>query len=265
MNEGLWRHLTTTVGLVTSGCGDRINVMAAEWTYFVNKDPLYIAVGLSRRSVSRELILHSGELSVTLCSESQAEAANFAGSFSGRDIDKTSSEAFVLRSPTVTSTPWVAGGLAAFECVVRRLVRLPDYHLFVAEAVAAHVANSVRPLVKHTGMYALGDRLDQTAVVAAAQLLGGSGDEKTLGLRVAATGQSPDPRSSWRLALVDAAGDALPIGEYPPDEFGDLMVDVEVRRPIADRELSACRVRVERDGLKPGWTRVSTQPPLRID
>jgi flavin reductase (DIM6/NTAB) family NADH-FMN oxidoreductase RutF len=238
--------------------------MAAEWTYFLNKDPLYIAVALSRRSVSRKLIKRSGEFSVTLCAESQAEVADFAGSFSGLDIDKSSSEAFTLRAPTVISTPWVEGGVAAFECLVRRVVRLPDYHLFIAEAMAAHIERDRRPLVKHGPMHALGEPVDKTAVVAAAQILGQPGAGGRMFLRVAAGGQSPEPGTLRRITLIGHNGDPMSLGEYPPDEYGDLMVDVELPRPVPSGVLSCCRIRVECDGLKSGWARVSAQPQLSV-
>ncbi|HXP19406.1 MAG TPA: flavin reductase family protein [Streptosporangiaceae bacterium] len=260
----LWKCLTTTVGLVSSSHDHKVNIMAAEWTYFLNKDPLYVAVALSRRSFSRELIKGSGEFSVTLCADSQAEAADLAGSFSGREIDKSSSEAFALCAPTVTSTPWIAGGVAAFECVVRRVVRLPDYHMFIGEAVAAHVDGDRQPLVKHGPMHMLGERLDKTAMAAAAQVVRQAAAGDSLLLRVAATGKSPEPGSVRRIALVGTDGDALPLGEYPPDAYGDLMVDVELPRSVPGGVLSSCRVRVECDGLKPGWARVSVPPELHL-
>jgi flavin reductase (DIM6/NTAB) family NADH-FMN oxidoreductase RutF len=262
VTAGMWKHLTTTVGLVSSGHDNGVNIMAAEWTYFLNKDPLYIAVGLSKRSVSRKLIKRSGEFSVTLCAESQAEAADFAGSFSGLDVDKSSSEAFTLRAPAVIATPWVEGGVAAFECVVRRVVRLPDYHLFIAEAVAAHIDSDRRPLVKHGPMYALGDPVEKTAVVAAAQALRQPGAGGPLLLRVAAAGRSPEPRSLRRITLVGKNDDELPLGEYSADEYGDLLVDVDLPPLVPGGALSSCRIRVECDGLKPGWARVSAQPEL---
>jgi flavin reductase (DIM6/NTAB) family NADH-FMN oxidoreductase RutF len=259
----LWKCLSTTVGLVGACYDGEINIMAAEWTYFLNKNPLYVAVSLSRRSITRDLIQQSGEFSVTLCAESQADIANFVGSFSGRDIDKSSCAALDLRAPAMISTPWVAGGVAALECEVRQVIPLPDYLLIIGEAVAVHREDDLRPLIKHGPMYALGETLGRTAVVAAAHALRRPGDGPPV-LRVAATGRSAQPGLPWRLTL-EHGGSELPLGEYMPDEHGDLMVDIDLPQSRTTHELSSCRVRIECDDLKPGWARVSTRRPLSVE
>ncbi len=88
----LWKKLTSTVGLVVTRHDGTVNVMAAEWATFVNKQPLYTAVALGPRTASRRRLEAAGEFSVTLCAEGQAALADFAGSFSVTDIDKTGSD-----------------------------------------------------------------------------------------------------------------------------------------------------------------------------
>jgi len=256
----LWKSLTTTVGLVSAVHRDGASVMAAEWTYFLNKNPLHVAVGLSRRSVTRDLIGGSGAFCVTLCSESQAELADFLGSFSGRDIDKSAAQALDLRAADVIGARWVAGGLAAFECLVRQTVVTPDYQIFVGEAVAFHPGTADRPLVKHGPMHALGPRLELTAIVAAANLLPPVGGRPHL--RVAATGRCPDPEAPWLLTLVGSDREEVPLAQCPPGEHDDLMVDLEIPEPLSAEAVSSCLVKVERSGLKAGWARVLPQPGL---
>jgi len=234
--------------------------MAAEWTYFLNKNPLHVAVGLSRRSVTRDLIGGSGAFCVTLCSESQAEVADFLGSFSGRDNDKSAAQALDLRAADVIGARWVAGGLAAFECLVRQTVVTPDYQVFVGEAVAFHPGTADRPLVKHGPMHALGPRLELTAIVAAANLLPPVGGRPHL--RVAATGRCPDPGAPWLLTLVAGDREEVPLAQCPPGEHDDLMVDLEIPEPLSAEAVSSCLVKVERSGLKAGWARVLPQPGL---
>ncbi|SRR6266571_780858 len=261
--SGIWKSLTTTVGLVSATHRENASIMAAEWTYFLNKDPLYVAVALSRRSLTRDLIGGSGAFSVTLCSESQAEIADFLGSFSGRDIDKSSAETLDLRAPAVIGARWVAGGVAAFECLVRQTIATPDYQVFVGEAVAVHPGAGRRPLVKHGPMHALGPRLELSAIVAAANLL--PPVDGRPGLRVAATGRCPDPGAPWQLTLVTDGRGEYPLAECPPGEYGDLMVDVEISAPLSAEAVCSGRVRVERSGLKAGWARVVALPGLWPD
>ncbi|MFE3737309.1 flavin reductase family protein [Streptomyces sp. NPDC059134] len=263
--DRLWKKLTSTVGLVSVRHGSATNVMAAEWSYFVNKAPLYAAVVLGPRSASGALIAAAGEFSLTLCAEDQAELADFAGSFSLADVDKTGSERITFGTPTATGTPWVTGGVVAVECVLRETVRFPVHTMYAGEVVAAHLpghapgGGPVRPLVKHGPMHALGGPVRRTAIVAAAQLLP-DGLLRIAATGPAATGRAADAR--WRVTLLTADGGTVPLGEHPPAAYGDFLVDLPV--PVSHRLpaelLHGCRVLVERDGAEAGHTDITGVP-----
>lgn len=247
--DQLWKKATSTIGLIAVSHDHGVNVMSAEWSYFVNKDPLYAAVVLSPRAQSRELIAARGEFSLTLCSEEQAELADFAGSFSLSDLDKTSCELIGFGTPQATGSPWVKGGLVALECVLRETVPFPVHTMFVAEVVAAHLPGTDRrPLVKHGPMHTLGEPVQRTAVAAAAQML----PEGTL--RVAATGPAARSADVWRVSLVSADGTRTDLGEHPSAEYGDFLVDLPLPRDLP--AVAGTRVIVERDGAKPGFARL---------
>jgi flavin reductase (DIM6/NTAB) family NADH-FMN oxidoreductase RutF len=243
----LWKHLTTTVGLVVSGQPEDLNIMSAEWIYFVSKDPPYLAVNVSVRAATRNLIRRQREFCVTLCAETQAEIADFAGSFSAREIDKLSSLAIDLRPPIAGQTPWAAGGLAAFECGLRHEVALPGYLLLIGEVVAVHTGTG-RPLVKHDRMHALGDQLSRAAVIAGAQVIWPEQGQPIL--RVAATGHGGIAADRWRITLVAPDGSTIFLGEHGSGGNGDLLVDLQMPLGV---EPSSCRVLVECEGLRAGW------------
>jgi flavin reductase (DIM6/NTAB) family NADH-FMN oxidoreductase RutF len=235
--KDLWKRLTSTVGLVAVPGPRGVNVMACEWSYFVNKEPLYAAVVLGPRTASHELIADAGRFAVTFCADDQAELADFAGSCSVAEVDKATSEAILFGTPTVT--PWVAGGVLAVECELRQVVPLPVHTMYLGEVVAAHEsAWPRRPLVKHGAMHALGAPIQRTAAVTATRRLGG-------GLRVAATGPGSGP---WRIDLVEPDGTTTGLGHHDPDRLGDLLVDLPLPGPVRP----GTRLRVERDGAKPG-------------
>jgi flavin reductase (DIM6/NTAB) family NADH-FMN oxidoreductase RutF len=238
----LWKKLTSTVGLVAVPGERGTNVMACEWAYFVNKEPLYVAVVLGPRTASRDLIAAAGRFAVTFCADDQAELADFAGSCTVGDVDKATSEAIRFGAGAVT--PWVTGGVLAVECELRQTVDLPVHRMYVGEVVAAHLPDrSNRPLVKHGGMYTLGEAVQRTAVVTATRLL-------TAGaLRVAATGPPTESPAPWRISLVAADGEATDLGEHAGDQYGDLLVDL----PLPTTCPAGYRIRVERDGAKPGY------------
>jgi flavin reductase (DIM6/NTAB) family NADH-FMN oxidoreductase RutF len=245
----LWKAATTTVGLVSVRHGEKVNVMSAEWTYFVNKEPLYVAVVLSPRSASRRLIEAAGEFSVTLCSEDQPEIADFLGSFSLNTVDKTHSELISFGEAETVGSPWVEGGVASLECVLREKVAFPVHTMYVGEAVAVHLPEDKRrPLVKHGGMHAIGAPLRRTTVVVTAQIVA----DNTL--RVAATAPAAEGVDEWRVTLLTTDGDSVDLGSHPSAEYGDFLVDLPL--PTEARGLAGSRVKVERDGAKPGYARL---------
>ncbi|MGI3224317.1 flavin reductase family protein [Streptomyces sp. GTA36] len=251
----LWKKLTSTVGLVSVRHEGTTNVMSAEWSYFVNKTPLYAAVVLGPRAATRGLIASAGQFSLTFCSQEQAELADFAGSFSLADIDKTSSALIRFGEPEATRTPWVTGGLLAVECVLRQTVEFPVHIMYVGEVIAAHLSHRVpRPLVKHGAMHALGDPVERTAVVAAAQLLPGRV------LRVAATGPGSDAGALWRVSLLAADSEVTELGEHPSTPSGDLLLDLPLPAHLPADRLRACRVKVERNGAKAGYAGLDGAP-----
>ncbi|BCJ50287.1 hypothetical protein Asp14428_17620 [Actinoplanes sp. NBRC 14428] len=226
-----WKLFTCTVGLVAVPGPRGVNVMACEWSYVVNKDPLLVAVVLGPRTASRPLIEDAGAFAITFCAEDQAELADFAGSCSVTEVDKATSDALTLRPGR--HTPWVAGGVLAVECRLRQIVPLPVHTMYVAEVLAEHRSTPApRPLVKHGGMHRLGEPVGRTAVVAATRRLD-SGR-----VRVVATGPGEGP---WRVDGADAG---------PGDARGRLVADV----PVAE---GARQVRVERDGARPGTAAVT--------
>jgi flavin reductase (DIM6/NTAB) family NADH-FMN oxidoreductase RutF len=255
LNENLAKYFTTTVGLVCTSFADEVNIMAAEWTYLVAKTPPHVAIVISDNALTQRVAETAGEFSVTLCSARQAALADFAGSISGRQIDKTASRLLSLRAPEVTSTPWADGGLLALECQVRHVVPLPAYLMLIGEALAVHADPSrlSQPLVKHGAMHALGEPLTGQAAVAAAELSQSDGQE----LRVAATGPGAADGTPWRVSLVGPAGAELFLGEASPNQYGDLLASFRLPGAAARWNLPESAVRVERDGLDPGWAAIS--------
>jgi flavin reductase (DIM6/NTAB) family NADH-FMN oxidoreductase RutF len=236
--------------------------MAAEWTYLVSKEPPQAAVVVSNDALTQEIAIGTGEFSVTLCSAGQAALADFVGSVSGRDIDKTASLLINLCEPLAISTPWVGGGIAALECEIRQIVPLPGYQMLIGEVLATHADGPTpgQPLVKHGAMYALGERLTLPNVVAAAELRGGERPQ----IRVAAAGQPPDEETPWRVSLVDGGQRAVPLGEVPPNAHGDLLASFDIPESAASWNLSSAEILVEREGIDPGRARISFRNASRM-
>jgi flavin reductase (DIM6/NTAB) family NADH-FMN oxidoreductase RutF len=195
----LLRYGTTTVGVITAVGPRGVNVMAAEWTYLVARQPPHFAVGLQTTNYSTRLVLERREFGLTLCDASMASLANFAGSFSGADVDKSRVSGVDLRDPVATTTPTVVGGSLSAECRVVHVVDLPGYALVVGEARWLHVdlAANDDPLVKHGGMHRLGEPIRSAEVTAAAtRRADGS-------VRVCASAQGVSGEALWSVTDVD--------------------------------------------------------------
>lgn len=260
----LWKRLTSTVGLVTTRADEpgeaRLNVMAAEWAYFVNKQPLYAAVSLGPRTRSRRRIEGSGEFSLTLCADDQAALADFAGGLSVADADKTTSDLVRFGTPEATRTPWVTGGVLALECRLLRTVPMPSHTLYIGEAVAAHLPDAPRsPLVKHGAMRTLGGPAPRTRVVAAA----GPGPDGTLRIAATSPADPARPGAPWRLSLRRPDGTTTDLGTRAATPRGDLLTDVPLPPDLAPADLEGCQVLVERGAFTPGTATVG-RPPTTV-
>jgi flavin reductase (DIM6/NTAB) family NADH-FMN oxidoreductase RutF len=255
MSNQLFRYLTTTVGLVTVAHDLEVNVMAAEWSYFVARDPLHLGVAIGDGAYTQGLIEEAGEFAVTLCSASQASLANFVGSFSGSEIDKTSSRLIELVPGLEIATPRVAGGVFSAECRVAADLELPGFKLFVGEALAVYVDEdaSREPLVKHGAMYRLGEPIYDDRIAVAAELVDGT-------VRVAASVQTGERIDApWTVSLVSEDGRRRALGEVASNEYGDMYAEFGLAEAWPAVAVSACRVLVERPDASPGWASVSTR------
>ncbi|GAA2511251.1 flavin reductase family protein [Pilimelia columellifera] len=254
----LWKKLTSTVGLVTVPDGDGLNVMSAEWSYFVNKEPLYVAVVLGPRAVSHVLLATAGRFAVTFCGEHQADLADFAGSFTARDLDKTSSQGLAFGEPTPDGVPWVTGGVLAVECVLRQVVPMPVHRMYIGEVVAAHEPDQpVHPLVKHGGMFTLGPPAARRAVIAAAAITPRGA------LRVGATAPPSTHGAGWRVTLNRPDGTNVDLGEHHASGHGDLLTDIALPRHLTAADVVGSSVTVARGEAATGTARVSGPGPRR--
>ncbi len=243
LSDPLWKLLTSTVGLVTTRNGETVNVQSAEWTYFVAKSPITVAVVIHESNLSHDLLAESSEFTVTLCSESQADLADFCGSFSGRDVAKMSSDRLEFGVGRTTETPWVKGGVVALECSTTQRVPLPEYSMVIGEVTAVHGEHPApRPLVKHDGMFSLGGRAERTAVTAGASLTPD-------GLSVCAV-SGRDGSEPYRVVLLNEHGERVHEQNVHANDYGDLNTTIVL--PEETKRLVR-RVAVRREGVEAGF------------
>ena len=149
---GSLRQMVTGIGLVTTFTEARgPNVMAAEWTMLVSKNPPLLMVVIRKSEATNEMIMESREYGVSIAAEDQADVVSLAGSFSGYETDKFSSEVIKIRAAKKIRAPMIAGAVMYAECKLKQSLDLGEYTAFVGEAVEASHDPLKRPLAYHAG------------------------------------------------------------------------------------------------------------------
>lgn len=146
-------YFTTTVALVTSRSGDKVNVMSAEWSIRVSIHPFLMAVFVGYARETYALIKESGEFGLSYCSDEQAELAHIAGNYSMKDHDKFKLADFNPFGSKRISAPLIGGAISNFECRVIDEFRMGDHAAFVGEVLTAYYDDEKKPLVYHNGKY----------------------------------------------------------------------------------------------------------------
>lgn len=124
--------------LITSGAGEKNNIMALSWWTFVSNKPPMLAVCLSKKGYSHELIDKTGEFGFHLVGDEYQERAMKCGQCSGRNTDKIKETGILLQDADVINTKLIEGYKAALECRVVSTMELSDHLLYVAEIIKIH-------------------------------------------------------------------------------------------------------------------------------
>jgi flavin reductase (DIM6/NTAB) family NADH-FMN oxidoreductase RutF len=132
----LLNHGPTT--LVSTAHGERRNVMAAAWVMPLDFEPPKFAAVVASGTLTRELLLASGECVLHAPTTRQLDLTYALGTHSGREGDKFARFQVGTDAASRVAAPLVHGCAAWLEC---RRVPEPDseerHDLFVLECVAA--------------------------------------------------------------------------------------------------------------------------------
>ena len=132
--------------LITSKKEDgTTNVMALSWwTYCANKPVPTIAICLSSRGFSGQLIQKTGEFGLSLPDESIEQAALMCGRCSGRDVNKPEEFGIELMDSVTMETKLIARSQAAMECKVVQVLPIQDHLMFIAQVQETHFNDAYR-------------------------------------------------------------------------------------------------------------------------
>ncbi|MEA4812635.1 MAG: flavin reductase family protein [Anaerolineaceae bacterium] len=140
VNIGMIQKLSSPnpFGLVSSQMENgETNLMAISWWTYVSNKPATLAICLSKRGYTGELIKKSREFALNIVDESIKEAAFQCGTCSGRSVNKAAKFNIALEEAKLISTKLVKAHKIALECRVVQCLEVSDHDLFVAEILEA--------------------------------------------------------------------------------------------------------------------------------
>lgn len=122
--------------LATRKPGDKTNLMAVSWWTYASNHPPMVAVCLSKKGYSGELIQIEKEFSLNVVDESLKEAAFKCGTCSGREVDKPEQFGIALKEAKVINTKLVAASRVSLECRLVNSMEAADHMMYLAEVVS---------------------------------------------------------------------------------------------------------------------------------
>ncbi len=143
MNKIVWPAGTLLApvppAMVSSGTVERPNVMTAAWTGIICTNPILTYVSIRATRYSHKIISQTKEFVINIPNLALAEAVDFCGVKSGRDIDKfkacnlTPATCSRIKAPQIKETP------ISLECKVLEIRPLGTHDMFLAKVLAVNI------------------------------------------------------------------------------------------------------------------------------
>jgi flavin reductase (DIM6/NTAB) family NADH-FMN oxidoreductase RutF len=144
------RAWTTGVAVITAAHDGQKYGMTINSFTSVSLEPPLVSVTLKQLTHTHELVVKSGEFSITILSSDQKELSlRFAGKLSDiKDrFDGIPTETLIMDAPLLK------GGIAYFNCRVVNSMPIGENTFFLAEVIAARGEGDGEPLVYHNRVY----------------------------------------------------------------------------------------------------------------
>ena len=117
---------------------EKPNIITVAWTGTVCSDPAMVYISVRPERYSYDIIRESGEFVINLTTESLAEATDWCGVRSGRDVDKFAQMHLTPVPSKYVSVPSIAESPVNIECRVKQVIPLGSHDMFLAEVTAVH-------------------------------------------------------------------------------------------------------------------------------
>ena len=112
------------------------NLITIAWIGTVNSEPPMLSISVQPRRFSHQILLDTQEFTVNLPTSQLAEAIDFCGVKSGREVDKFAAcQLTPIKIPKINA-PGVAESPVNIGCRIRQHLDLGSHTMFIAEIVS---------------------------------------------------------------------------------------------------------------------------------
>ena len=145
MGKQIWKpgNMLYPLPAVMVSVGDRDgnrNIFTVAWTGTVCTNPPMAYISVRPERYSYHMIEESGEFVINLTTEKLAQAADFCGVRSGRDLDKGKECRLTeRRARSLRYAPCIEESPVNIECRVVKTEKLGSHHMFLGEVTAVQV------------------------------------------------------------------------------------------------------------------------------
>lgn len=129
--------------LVSSGSGERANIITIAWCGVVCSEPPLLSVSIRASRHSHKIIKDANDFVINIPTEELIKSVDLCGITSGKDKDKFKLCNFTkIPSKKVTSV-MIEECPVNIECKLRDVIKLGAHDMFVGEVLAVHMDKKV--------------------------------------------------------------------------------------------------------------------------
>jgi len=150
--EAIGRKYPEPVVLVISCDSEgKPNIMPAGWSMVTSGIPPMLAISIGHGKYTHELIEETGEFVLAFPNEEMKGLIEYAGSCSGRDVDKFTEYGIEPLRSKFVKPPLIKDAVACFECKVKGKLLTGDHTIFAGEVLASYISEKYRDRLYNFG------------------------------------------------------------------------------------------------------------------
>ncbi len=143
---------------VMVSCGnatDGYNIITIAWTGTICSDPAMCYISVRKNRYSHEIIRQNGDFFINLVNRDLAQAADWCGVKSGRNVDKFQAMHLTPVHFESMNAPYIEESPLSIACKVQQIIELGSHDMFIAQVT--HVLADNQYMDPRTNKFRLED------------------------------------------------------------------------------------------------------------